>query len=125
MINGYVYVYYDGVEQPALRETRSLYSSGKYTPSAHLPSHDPEYDLYSIWMYDLVAGTSQLVTNATIDTPTNDIYFDYYFTSPPPPPPITGTQAWIYSDGWKQATPYIFHNGWKEATPNIYSGGWE
>lgn len=122
MINCYVYVYYDGVEQPALRETRSLYSSGNYTPSAHLPSYNPNYNLYSIWMYDLVAGTSQLVTTATFTTPTNDFYLDYYFVSPPPP--VTGTEAWIYSNGWKLATPYIYHNGaWKEATPNIYSGG--
>ena len=32
-----------------------------------------------------------------------------------------GTKTFIYSNGWKEATPYIYNNGsWKKATPHIY-----
>jgi len=38
----------------------------------------------------------------------------------------TGASVYIYSGGWKLATPYVYSSGaWREAEPYVYSGGWK
>lgn len=37
-----------------------------------------------------------------------------------------GPSIYVYSGGWKEATPYVYtSSGWKEVTPSVYSGGWK
>ena len=131
-VNGFVYVYYNGTEQPELRQTRPLISGGSYTPSAHIPAHDSGMVLQRIALYSIADGTVTDCTVGAVTVPEGNVTLDYFFTgnggadSDPNQPPAAKGLRLRLPGGWQRVTPYVFTGGaWHRAEAKLYSGGWK